>query len=74
MFIHRDLKLFNNMVRDGRVVGISLRVGTLMIWNTQQHGMKTKFGGYQSLLAKFLDVYPDELEMKKTRQSWRGDP
>ncbi|KAF5987228.1 kinase subdomain-containing protein [Fusarium coicis] len=65
VFTHGDLSPFNILVRGDQVVGIidwEFAGWYPLYWE----GIRQ---GWQELLTKFLDPYPAELEMEKTRQA-----
>lgn len=76
VFTHADLNPHNIFVRDGRVAGIidwefagwypSYWEYTLAWYGNQV------FGAWQAVLDRFLDPYPEELQMEITRQNWWG--
>ncbi|EFE44535.1 hypothetical protein TRV_00671 [Trichophyton verrucosum HKI 0517] len=77
VFTHGDLNPSNILVREGKVVGIIdwefagwyppyweyTAAFNVMLTNTQ----------WQGLIGKFLDPYPEQLKMEKTRQRWWGE-
>ncbi|CEI41721.1 hypothetical protein FVEN_g3737 [Fusarium venenatum] len=74
VFAHGDLNPFNIMVRDGRVAGIidwEFAGWYHYYWEytAAWYGNETR-QAWQDLLTRFLDVYPEELEIEKTRQKW----
>ncbi|QKD61532.2 serine/threonine protein kinase [Fusarium oxysporum Fo47] len=77
VFTHGDLNPFNILVRGDQVVGIidwEFAGWYPCYWEytSAWYGNRI-WQGRQELLAKFLDAYPTELEMEKTRQRWWGD-
>ncbi|CAG2007560.1 unnamed protein product [Fusarium graminearum] len=76
VFTHGDLNSFNIMVREGRVVPIidwEFAGWYPYYWEytAAWYSNETR-KVWQGLLARFLDPYPEELEMDKTRRYW-GD-
>ncbi|EWY82225.1 hypothetical protein FOYG_14340 [Fusarium oxysporum NRRL 32931] len=77
VFTHGDLNPFNILVRDDQVVGIidwEFAGWHPCYWEytSTWYGNRI-WQGRQKLLTKFLDAYPTDLEMEKTRQRWWGD-
>lgn len=77
MFTHGDLNPFNILVRGDRIVGVidwefSGWYPCYWEYTSAWCGNLTR-QAWQEVLPKFLDVYPDELEMEKTRQRWWGE-
>ncbi|KAF4449211.1 serine/threonine protein kinase [Fusarium austroafricanum] len=77
VFTHGDLNPSNIMVRGDRVVGIiDWEFGG---WYPYYWEYTSAWYGnrlrqeWQQLITEFLDAYPAELEMDKTRQRWWGD-
>jgi thiamine kinase-like enzyme len=78
VFTHGDLNPFNIMIRDKKVVAI-------IDWETAGWypsyweytaawtGNDVIRKGWQDLIPKFLDPYPEELSMEITRQKWWGE-
>ncbi|KAI5464362.1 kinase-like domain-containing protein [Mariannaea sp. PMI_226] len=77
VFTHGDLNPFNILVRGDRIVAIidwEFAGWYPCYWEYTSAwcGNLTR-QAWQDLLTKFLDTYPVELEMEKTRQRWWGD-
>ncbi|KAF4947165.1 hypothetical protein FGADI_10621 [Fusarium gaditjirri] len=77
VFTHGDLNPFNILVRGYQVVGIidwEFAGWYPYYWEytSAWYGNRIR-QAWQELLTKFLDTYPTELEMEKTRQKWWGD-
>ncbi|KAG7000720.1 hypothetical protein FOFC_03515 [Fusarium oxysporum] len=77
VFTHGDLNPFNILVRGGYVVGIidwEFAGWYPCYWEYTSAwcGNHTR-QAWQGFIAQFLDPYPAELEMEKTRQRWWGD-
>lgn len=77
VFTHGDLNPFNIMVRGNKVVGIidwefSGWYPYYWEYTAAWYGSLTR-QAWQEVLSKFLDAYPDELEMEITRQRWWGE-
>jgi len=77
VFTHGDLCPDNILIRDGQVVGI---VGWEAAgWYPEYWEYTTAWLGsmtrrsWQTSLSQFLDPYPEELEMERTRQKWWGE-
>jgi aminoglycoside phosphotransferase len=77
VFTHGDLNPSNIFVRGSKVIGI-------MDWRcagwyphyweyTSAWCGNVTRGAWQRVLHNFLDPYPEELEMEKTRQRWWGE-
>ncbi|RSL83770.1 hypothetical protein CEP51_004304 [Fusarium floridanum] len=77
VFTHGDLNPFNILVRGDRVVGIidwEFAGWYPCYWEYTSAwcGNLTR-QAWQYSITEFLDAYPAELEMEKTRQRWWGD-
>ncbi|KAG9501957.1 hypothetical protein J7337_007664 [Fusarium musae] len=77
VFTHGDLNPFNILVKGDQVVGIidwEFAGWYPHYWEytSAWYGNRIR-QGWQESLTKFLDPYPAELEMEKTRQRWWGD-
>lgn len=77
VFTHGDLHPSNIMVRGDRVVGVidwefSGWYPHYWEYTSAWYGHITRHG-WEDEILKFLDPYPEELEMEKTRQRWWGD-
>ncbi|GAB0134570.1 hypothetical protein EsDP_00002935 [Epichloe bromicola] len=76
VFTHGDLNPFNILVRGDKVVGIidwEFAGWYPYYWEYTSAwlGNKTR-KAWQDLLPKFLEPWPEELEMESTRQKWWG--
>lgn len=77
VFTHGDLNPFNIMVRGGKVVSIidwEFAGWYPFYWEytSAWYGNLTR-QSWQSTITKFLDPYPEELEMEIIRQKWWGE-
>ncbi|KAF5683572.1 serine threonine kinase [Fusarium denticulatum] len=77
VFTHGDLNPFNILVGGNQVVSIidwEFAGWYPCYWEytSAWYGNRIR-QGWQESLTKFLDPYPAELEMEKTRQRWWGD-
>ncbi|KAF5586671.1 serine threonine kinase [Fusarium subglutinans] len=77
VFTHGDLNPFNILVREDQVVGIvdwEFAGWYPYYWEYTSAWLGNLIRqGWQESLTKFLDSYPVELEMEKTRDRWWGD-
>lgn len=74
---HGDLNPCNIMVRGDTVVGIidwecSGWYPNYWEYTNAWLGNQTRMA-WQGVVDKFLDAYPEELEMERTRQKWWGE-
>ncbi|KAI1370648.1 kinase-like protein [Hypoxylon crocopeplum] len=75
VFTHADLNPWNILVRGGQVVGIIdwETSGWYPVYWEYTSACYLKIPGWLDAVPKFLDPYPDELEMETTRQRWWGE-
>lgn len=77
VFTHGDLNPFNILVRDDQVLGIidwefAGWYPSYWEYTSVWHGNRIR-QGWQDVIPKFLDPWPDELRMETIRQKWWGD-
>ncbi|XWW97824.1 hypothetical protein V2A60_005811 [Cordyceps javanica] len=77
LFTHGDLNPFNVIVREGSIVGIidwefSGWLPHYWEYTSVWLGNKTRIG-WQRMAERFIDPWPDQLQMESTRQKWWGD-
>lgn len=77
VFTHADLNPSNILVRKDKIVGIldwefSGWYPNYWEYTSAWYGNLTRLA-WQDVLAQFLDPFPEELEMEKTRQKWWGE-
>ena len=77
VFTHGDLNPFNIIVRENKVVGIidwEFAGWYPYYWEytAAWYGSLTR-QAWQEIIVKFLDTYPEELNMEITRQKWWGE-
>lgn len=77
VFTHADLNPFNILVRDDKVVAIidwefAGWYPNYWEYTSAWYGNITRTG-WQDELGQFLQTFPAELEMERTRQKWWGE-
>ena len=77
VFTHGDLNPFNILIHDGHVISIidwAFAGWYPCYWEYTSAwcGNQTR-QAWQATISKFVEPYPAELEMEKTRQRWWGE-
>ncbi|KAL5337677.1 kinase-like domain-containing protein [Aspergillus crustosus] len=77
VFTHGDLNPFNIFIRGDKIAGIidwEFAGWYPNYWEYTSAWLGNRLSTeWQSDLCRFLDVYPSELDMEKTRHKWWGD-